>query len=799
MSEVQTPVSGFETVFRDSKDGLAIFKEGIFVDCNQSMLDLVGATKRDEFIGLTPFDFSPEFQHDGRLSAEKGMKYIDQCYEEGSVRFEWLHSNVRGEPFWCEVIITKMIMDGEVVVYTNWRDITEKKDLELKIAEQKETFETLFNESLDGLSVFDGQKYTDCNKAFVKMFGFASKEDVIGIHPSQVSPKYQPDGRTSKDAAQEVIKGALAQGVNNRFEWMHRKVDGTEFWTEVILTKVTLNGVDSIYAVIRDISEKKDLEFRLEQQKRTFETLFEESLDGMTIYDGKQYLDCNKAFVRMMGFDSKDDIIGLSPLAISPELQADGNTSFDKAITLNTEIIENGQAGFEWVHKKTDGTEFWTEILVTTIVLNGEEVFFTTTRDISEKKALELEIAEQKLTFETLFNESEDGLTFFDGEKYLDCNKAFLKLMGFEAKEDVIGLNPVALSPEFQPDGRPTTELFEAASEDVYGKGSTRCEWQHQKTDGTKFWTEIIVGMLSLNGKEVIYSITRDINEQKELELQIVEQNEQLNKSNNELEKTIANLEQAQDKLVESEKMASLGSLVAGVAHEINTPVGVGLVGITQFEEDHRHLSRRYQNGELTEQDLEEFLSSSQEIADIVKKNLDRTAQLVKSFKQIAVDQTSEEDRDINLKDYLEEVLYSLGSMVRKAGVSVTIECPDNVNVTTNPGLISQVFTNLIMNSLTHGFDQKESGNITIAVRDLGGCSLEIRYQDDGKGITEVNLPKIFDPFFTTNRGKGGTGLGLNVTYNIVTNALGGTITCLSEEGKGVEFLIGLNVKERAE
>ncbi|MCC4274041.1 PAS domain-containing protein [Marinomonas communis] len=153
MAETATQDSGFETVFRDSKDGLAIFKDGYFVDCNQSMLDLVGVSKREDFIGLTPFDFSPEFQYDGQSSADKGMQLIERCYNEGSVRFEWIHKKFNGEPFWTEVILTKMVLNGEVVVHANWRDISEKKDLELKIAEQKETFETLFNESLDGLGL----------------------------------------------------------------------------------------------------------------------------------------------------------------------------------------------------------------------------------------------------------------------------------------------------------------------------------------------------------------------------------------------------------------------------------------------------------------------------------------------------------------------------------------------------------------------------------------------------------------------------------------------------------------------
>ncbi|RQW64540.1 PAS domain-containing protein [Vibrio viridaestus] len=260
MNEVNVQDNGFETVFRDSKDGLALFKDGIFVDCNQSMLDLVGLDHKEDFIGLTPFDFSPEFQSDGMSSEEKGMEYIRRCYEEGSVRFEWNHKKYNGELFSCEVIITKMILNGEVVVHANWRDITEKKELELKVAEQKEIFETLFNESMDGLSVFDGEKYTDCNKAFLKLFGFTKKEEVIGTHPRDISPQYQADGRLSGDVAKELIKDSFTKG-SVRFEWIHRKVDGTNFWTEVIITKVKLNDVDSIYAVIRDISEKMSSNF----------------------------------------------------------------------------------------------------------------------------------------------------------------------------------------------------------------------------------------------------------------------------------------------------------------------------------------------------------------------------------------------------------------------------------------------------------------------------------------------------------------------------------------------------------
>lgn len=180
-----------------------------------------------------------------------------------------------------------------------------------------------------------------------------------------------------------------------------------------------------------------------------------------------------------------------------------------------------------------------------------------------------------------------------------------------------------------------------------------------------------------------------------------------------------------------------------------------------------------------------------------MKKNLVRTAHLVRSFKQVAVDQTSEEDREVNLKQYFDEVVFSLASVLRKASVVVDIHCPDNLNVITNPGLLSQVLTNLIVNSVNHGFSERDSGHIAMTLSELNSHEFLLVYKDNGKGISEENAPKIFDPFFTTRRGTGGTGLGLNITYNIVTNALGGSIKCRSKEGEGVEFTIQFKVTDR--
>ena len=248
-------------------------------------------------------------------------------------------------------------------------------------------------------------------------------------------------------------------------------------------------------------------------------------------------------------------------------------------------------------------------------------------------------------------------------------------------------------------------------------------------------------------------------------------------------------MKNTQDKLVEAEKMASLGGLVAGVAHEINTPVGIGLTGITHLLQLTDDLKKVYSNDNLSKEELEEYLNVSEEISRLINSNLNRTAQLVKSFKQVAVDQTNEEKRKFNMKEYVSEILFSINSITKKAKIKIQVSCDDKININSYPGAVSQIITNLIINSIRHGFKEKENGEVII---DISKNENEIKFifKDNGQGILEENINKIFDPFFTTNRNEGGTGLGLNIIYNIVTNTLNGSIKCISKRGHGVEFII---------
>jgi len=261
-----------------------------------------------------------------------------------------------------------------------------------------------------------------------------------------------------------------------------------------------------------------------------------------------------------------------------------------------------------------------------------------------------------------------------------------------------------------------------------------------------------------------------------------------------ELEKALVELKKSQEQLVASEKMAVLGSLVAGIAHEINTPVGVGVTAASHLELKIREFSELYKSDELTREGLEEFLDTAGEGSQIISRNLQTAANLVSSFKQVAVDQSSEAIRTFKLKQYVNAILLSLHPELKQTRIHVEVDCPDGLTLDSYPGDFSQIFTNLIMNSIAHAFNQgADPGNIRIKI-ERDGDELVIRYTDDGKGIPSHILSRIFDPFFTTNRHSGRSGLGMHIVYNIVTHRLKGSITCEDTFPKGAHFIIRVPV-----
>jgi len=267
----------------------------------------------------------------------------------------------------------------------------------------------------------------------------------------------------------------------------------------------------------------------------------------------------------------------------------------------------------------------------------------------------------------------------------------------------------------------------------------------------------------------------------------------QIKNQNSALEDMMQTLKDAQEELVQKEKMASLGNLVAGIAHEINTPVGICLTAITNLHHQYKTLKNKITNETASDKHLDYFFEDVDEACTIIESNTLRAATLINSFKEIAVDQSSEAAREINMKEYIEEILLSMRPILKKSPHDVIVECPDNLIIETIPGAISQILNNMINNSIIHGLNNIEKGYIKITVvKEI--TSFIICYQDNGKGLSEDQVKMLFEPFYTTKRGSGGSGLGTHVIYNLVTSTLHGKITAQSEPNKGLRYDISVPV-----
>ena len=289
---------------------------------------------------------------------------------------------------------------------------------------------------------------------------------------------------------------------------------------------------------------------------------------------------------------------------------------------------------------------------------------------------------------------------------------------------------------------------------------------------------------------------------QQHLESMVVERTRELNKFNAELEDRViertAELTRAMDKLtrtqaecIQSAKLASLGFMVAGVAHELNTPVGNALMATSTLADHQRNFEASIEKG-VTRSTLTLYCNSMRELTELAQRNIQRTAQLINNFKEVAVDQTSEQRRDFYLDQQVREIILHLHLLRTNTYCNLTCDIPEGIHLYSYPGAIEQILAHFIHNSYKHAFVGRDFGNMQLKAELIGENLVGIVFSDDGIGIADENIARIFDPFFTTKLGQGGSGLGLSIVQNIVTGMLKGRITVRSTIGFGTEFVLEL-------
>lgn len=305
------------------------------------------------------------------------------------------------------------------------------------------------------------------------------------------------------------------------------------------------------------------------------------------------------------------------------------------------------------------------------------------------------------------------------------------------------------------------------------------------------FRLTVLASVILLITLIVRWKLQQEYKVRSRLEQLVAKRTTQLAEQNQALALSYQQLQQTQQQLITQEKMASLGGLVAGVAHEINTPLGICVTASSHLQAEQQKVAEAFNNRTLQQRQFERFLQQLADGLKILQVNTLRAAELVNSFKQVSVDQSSDTYREFNLANYLNDVILSLSARLKKQHCRLQLECPEDINMFSDPGALAQIITNLVINALLHGLEQQPDPVIRLIVTEEAE-QVQLLFADNGIGMSAENLRQLFDPFFTTKRNQGGTGLGAHIVFNLVTVRLQGDIKVSSEPGQGLQYLISL-------
>jgi PAS domain S-box-containing protein len=526
-------------------------------------------------------------------------------------------------------------------------------------------------------------------------------------------------------------------------------------------------------AAVRALAEQRLAE-------ESYRKLFEGSVDGIYVTTpAGALLNANPALARMMGYETPEDLInGIGDITDAIYVHPAARAQYQLLMERDGMVRE-----FEYQVRARDGAVLWLSDSATVVRDEAGEVirYEGTVRDITDQKRAEDAIAEGRRRLQQVIDTVPAMINVKDRQlRYVLMNRYMAGVFGIEPA-DAIGRTTTDLMARYG--ARKTDDNDKRVLE--AGRELGFYEEEYLDSFGNlRQWLVNKLPLLDADGEiENIVTVALDIGERKRGELE-------MRKAKDAAEAALRNLRETQNSLIEAEKLAALGRLVAGVAHEVNNPVGISLTVASSLERKTALFAAEVARGDLRRSSLNEFLEASRNASSQLVANLNRAAELITSFKQVAADRNYSDQRTFDLGDLTEQVVMSLRPGLRKHNLTLSVDCQPNLAMNSYPGPYGQVLTNLFLNAVAHAFPDGKPGAVDIQVRESGKDNVEIIFSDNGCGMSLDVRRRAFDPFFTTRRDQGGTGLGLHIVYSIVTDRLGGRLDLDSAPGGGTRIQI---------
>lgn len=444
--------------------------------------------------------------------------------------------------------------------------------------------------------------------------------------------------------------------------------------------------------------------------------------------------------------------------------------------------IEKIPHRFEVTHPRHDEKISTFDFSISPLLDDGGNIQYIIAegRDISKIKEAERDREVSEIKYRDLFINSADAYLIIEGDKFIEFNPATVKMLGYRSEDDLLGIHPSKLSPEYQPDGSLSFEKADKMMQYAYARGSNRFEWMHRKADGTVFPVEVLLTSIRQGERAILFTVWRDISEQKRNEAEIIRMNQDLEQRiaerTKDLYESLNELKKAQHTLVESKKLAALGQLIIGISHELNTPLGTAITGVSYLS----NLIKEVKNEVEIHTDVEcsrvlENIDDILELTNQINRSLEHAANLVNHFKSLSVLPLDDSLADVKLYEVIEMAASPFKEEILRQNHHLEIRIPVDYFIQTHTLTLSNIFTQLISNALFHGFEEKQAGEIVIEFKEEDEW-IQLILTDNGKGLMQDELDHIFDPFYTTQRGNGKSGLGMNIVYNQVNQILHGRI-----------------------